>query len=116
MQIKNNTLMSGSDISRLTIEDDYYVVKFYYIGNYAEDIKTGLDLTYLSAMIRVKKEVMPLTVSFRDKLVCIEQEFFYVPETDIDKMIQKFEKTKEEISEIRKYLEEYFFPYYETEK
>lgn len=115
MEITENTLMTKNFMGTLRIEDEYYKIVVRYVGNYAEDIKKKLDVGYLSASVKMKKVLFPLEIYFREKEIMIESNIFFIHEDKIDKAIEMLQIAKKEIVEIKKYLEEYFFSYYEKE-
>lgn len=113
MKIIKNNLMTNKNMSKLIIEDEYYKIAIYYVGNYAEDIKTKLDTTYLSANIKPKNNFFNILINFNKKEIYIDENYFFIHEKEIEKEIEKLKLIKKEIEKIKEYLQEYFYKYYD---
>lgn len=112
MEIINNTLITNHNMPKLVLEDEYYKITIWYVGDYVQDIKTKLDVTYLAHSIFLKKDIFDLFISFKEKKVYINENCFFILEDEIDKVIEKFQLVKQEIKKLKPYLEKYFFSYY----
>lgn len=113
MEIIKNSLRTNHKLGILKLEDENYLIKIYYLGDYEKEIETGLDLTYLSASIKPKKYIPNLEVYFRDKEVLMNlQDIGYIRDCEIDLLMEKINLARNEAKILQKYLEEYFYPYY----
>ncbi len=113
MEIIKNTLKTNHNMGLLKLEDEFYIISIYYLGDYEKEMETGLDVGYLSASVKLKKNIPALEILFREKEVFLNLDYFgLVKITEVDTLITKINIAKNETIVLNKILEEYFYQYY----
>lgn len=110
--IVKNTLYEMADIKCLALENDFYIVKFYYYGSYEADFNGNqIDFGLLRLVCKSKENDLPLTMYKGDLYVDMSYtSFTYLDIDRIHELKSKLETAQLAIIKLSEYLDEYFKP------